>query len=63
MKRSYLVTAEPTYTVETIDWVHQAGARKGTILLSVTHMLCVNQVCHGVSRCIKDGSCSSSSLE
>jgi len=25
-------------------------------------MLCINQVCHGVSRCVKDGSCSSSSL-
>jgi len=29
----------------------------------VTHMLCVSQVCHAVSRCVKDGSCSSSSLE
>jgi len=26
-------------------------------------MLCINQVCHGVSRCVKDGSYSSSSLE
>jgi len=26
-------------------------------------MLCVNQVCHGVGCCVKDGSCSSSSLE
>ena len=35
-------------------------------LLSVIHMLCVSQlsqVCHVVSRCVKDGSCSSSSLE
>ena len=23
-------------------------------------MLCINQVCHGVNRCVKDGSCSSS---
>ena len=37
--------------------------RECNILLSVTHMLCVSQVCHGVSRCVKDGSCSSSSLE
>ena len=25
-------------------------------------MLCINQVCHGVGRCVKDGSCSLSSL-
>jgi len=31
-------------------------------LLSVTHMLYVKQVCHGVGRCVKRGSCSSSSL-
>jgi len=55
----HLVTAEPPFTVKTIDWMHQTGPR---ILLSVTHMLYVNQVCHGVGRCVKDGSCSSSSL-
>jgi len=27
-----------------------------SILLSVTHMLCISQVCHGVSRCVKGGS-------
>ena len=53
------VTAEPPFTVKTIDWMHQTGPR---ILLSVTHMLYVNQVCHGVGLCVKDGSCSSSSL-
>jgi len=37
--------------------------REHRILLSVTHMLCVSQVCHAVSRCVKSGSCSSSSLE
>jgi len=37
--------------------------REHSILLSVTHMLCINQVCYGVSSCVKDGSCSSSSLE
>jgi len=37
--------------------------REHSILLSVTHMLCVSKVCHAVSRCVKDGSCSSSSLE
>ena len=55
----HLLTAEPPFTVKIIDWMHQTGAR---ILLSVTHMLYVNQVCHGVGRCVKDGSCSSSSL-
>ena len=39
--------------------------REHSILLSVTHTLCVYQVCHGVGRCVtvKDGSCASSSLE
>jgi len=55
----HLVTAEPPFTVKMIDWMHQTGPR---IPLPVTHMLCVNQVCHGVGRCVKDGSCSSSSL-
>ena len=55
----HLVTAEPPFTVKTIDWIHHTGPR---ILLSVTHMLCVSQVCHGVGRRVKDGSCSSSSL-
>ena len=36
--------------------------REHSILLSVTHMLYINQVCHGVGHCVKDGSCSSSSL-
>ena len=52
----HLVTAEPPFTVKTIDWMHQTAPR---ILLSVTHMLCVNQVCHGVGCCLTDGSCSS----
>jgi len=59
----HLVTAEPPFTVKTIDWVHQTGPRKHSILLSVTHMLYVNQVRYGVGRCLKDWSCSSSSLE
>jgi len=54
----HLVTAEPPFTVKTIDWMHQTGPR---MLLSVTHMLYVNEVCHGVGSCVKDGSCSSSS--
>jgi len=36
---------------------------ENSILLSVTHTLCVSQVCHAVSRCVKHGSSSSSSLE
>jgi len=55
----HLVTAEPPFTVTTIDWMHKTGPR---ILLSVTHMLYVNQVCYGVGRCVRDWSCSSSSL-
>jgi len=55
----HLVTDEPLFSVKTTDWMHQTGPR---ILLSVTRMLYVNQVCHGVGRCAKDGSCSSSSL-
>jgi len=55
----HLATAEPPFTVKTFDWMHQTGHR---ILLSVTHMLCVTQVCHCVGRCVKDGSCSLSSL-
>ena len=52
----HLVTAEPPFTVKTINWMHQTGSK---ILLSVAHMLCVNQVCHGVGRCVKDVICSS----
>ena len=51
----HLVTAEPPFTVKTIDRMYQTGP---IILLPVTHMIYVNQVCHGVGRCLKDGSCS-----
>jgi len=37
--------------------------REHIILVSVTHTLYVYQVCHGVSRYVEDGSCSSSSLD
>jgi len=65
-------------TVKTITWsehnhpslskrstacTRQDLGREHSILLCVTHMLCVSQVYHAVSRCVKDGSCSSSSLE
>jgi len=39
--------------------MHHTGHR---ILLCVTHMVCVNQICRGVGCCVKDGNCSSSSL-
>ena len=55
----HLVTTEPPFTVKTIDWMQQTGRK---ILLSVTHMLYVNQICHGVSCFIKDGSSSPLSL-
>ena len=48
----HLITAKPPFTVKIIDRMHQTGPR---ILLSLTHMLYVNQVCHGVGRCVKDG--------
>jgi len=37
--------------------------RERSILLPVAHMLRINEVSHGVRRCVKDGSYSSSSLE
>ena len=55
----HLVTAEPPFIVKMIDWMHQTGPR---ILLSVTHVLCVNQDCHSVSHRVKDETCSLSSL-
>jgi len=52
----HLVTAEPPFTVKMIDWMHQTVPK---ILLPT---VCVNQDCHSVGRCVKDWSCSSSSL-
>jgi len=67
-----------TNTVKNITWLElnhtslskrstectkQDLGREHSFLLCVTHMLCVSQVCHDVSRCVKDGSCSSSNLE
>jgi len=40
-------------------YTRQDLGREHSILLSVTHMLCINRVCHGVSRSAKDGSRSS----
>jgi len=63
----HLVTVELPFIPKVIDCMHQTIKtyleRQYSILLSVTHMLYVYQVCHGVSHCVKDGSCFSSSLE
>ena len=63
----HLVSAELSFIPKLIDCMHQTVKtcieKKHSILLSVTHTLYVYQVCHGVGRCVKDGSCSSSSLE
>ena len=44
---------EQAFTVKTINWLHQTAPMEHSILLSVTHMHCVSQVCRGVSRCVK----------
>jgi len=64
----HLVAVELPFIPKVIDCMHQIIKtyleREHSILLSVTHTLCVYQVCHGVGRCAKkDGSCSSSCLE
>ena len=53
----------PSLSKQLIGCTTEDLEREHSILLSVTHMFCINQVCHGDSRCVKDGSCSSSSLE
>jgi len=53
----------PSLSKRSTGCTRQDLGREHSILLSVNHMLCVSQVCHGVSRCVKGGSCSSSSLE
>jgi len=63
------VRAEPPDTVKSskrsTGCTRQDLERERSILLSITHKLslCVSQVCHGVSSCVKDWSCCSSSLE
>jgi len=53
----------PSLSKRSMGCTRQNLGREHSILLSVTHMLCVSHVCHGVSHCVKDGSCPSSSLE
>jgi len=60
---TWLLLNHPSLSKRSTVCIRQNLGREHSILLSVTHMLCVNQVCHGVSRCVKDGSCTSSSLE
>jgi len=53
----------PSLSKRSTGCTRQDLGREHSILLSVTHMLCVSQVCHDVSRWAKGESCSSSSLE
>jgi len=45
----------PSLSKRSTGCTRQDLRREHSILLSVTHMLCVSQVCHGVSRCVKMG--------
>jgi len=53
----------PSLPKQSTGCTRQDLGKEHSILMSVAHMLRINEVCHGVSRCVKDGSCSSSSLE
>ena len=53
----------PSLSKRLTGCTRQDLGREHSILLSVTYMLCVSQVCQAVSPCVKDGSCSSSNLE
>ena len=63
----HLVTVELPFIPKVIDCIHQITKtyleREHSILLSVTRTLYVYQVFRGIDCCVKDGSCSSSSLE
>jgi len=53
--------SHPSLSKRSTGCTRQDLGREHSILLSVTHMLCVSQVCYGVSRDVKGGSCFSSS--
>jgi len=53
----------PSLSKRSTGCTRQDLGREHSFLLSVIHILCVSQVCHGISRCVKDGSRSLSSLE
>jgi len=55
----YLVTAKRPFAVKTIA---PDRTQEGSIAVCYP-MIYVNQVCHGLGRCVKDVSCSSSCLE
>ena len=59
---TWLELNHPSLSERSTGCTRQDLVREHSILLSVTHTLCVSHVCHAVSRCVKDGSCSSSSL-
>ena len=48
----HLVIAEPSFTVKMIDNMHQTGlGGDHSILVYVTFMLVVYEICHVVGRC------------
>ena len=63
LKLCFAFLNHPSLSKRSTGYIRQDLGRQHSILLSVTHMLCVGQVCHAVSRCVKDGSFSLSSLE
>jgi len=62
----HLLNVEIPFIPKVIDCTHQTIKTylesEHSILLFVTHTLYVYQVCNGIGRCVKDGSCSSLSL-
>jgi len=60
---TWLELKHPSLSKLSTGCTRQDLGREHRILLSFTYILCVNQVCHGVSHCVKDWSCSSSSLK
>ena len=61
----HLIADELPFIPKVIDCMHQTVktylVREHSILLCIT--LYVYRVCRGIGRCVKHGSCSSSSLE
>ena len=50
-----LQQSHPSLSKRSTGCTRQDPEREHSILLSVTHMDCVNQVCRGVDRCVEDG--------
>jgi len=53
----------PSLSKQSTGCTRQDLGREHSVMLSATHMICVSQVRHGISCCVKGRSCSSSSLE